>query len=345
MEIMRSIFWGVLSFVVMAGAAAAYASPCRDNSWQPTYVHDLITPDGDPFYVMPNGSFAAVAPPYVDNGPLYCARYGVRDGRGFTNCRDYTRVQCGCDDNSWGNSTCASFLTMRGHTRGGGPGTPPPPGTGLANVVKTIQQPEKRDGSGRITVEGATIHVIRCNLGPSTGKEFYVYQYTSRGGFKAIQPPDWGHALGGREFGTFAEAVTAACSTGPAAVGSGSQTFTVTNEKPEKYHTSFATVAGATYIVEASGVFSDWPDHQDGIDPVWCYAQWRCGNNGEAWQQLRIDGKGMAEQAGHDIPYNPSHHYAIEMKGTGQPIELYLADAQGSADDNHGKIQVTVRAK
>jgi hypothetical protein len=50
------------------------------------------------------------------------------------------------------------------------------------------------------------IHVIACN-----DRQFYIYQYVNRQGFRAILPPDWGHAIGGRDFGTFEEATTAAC--------------------------------------------------------------------------------------------------------------------------------------
>ena len=63
------------------------------------------------------------------------------------------------------------------------------------------------------------------------------------------------------------------------------------------------------------------------------------------WDQLRIDGKGMSELVGGKLPYNPSHRYTILVRGNGQPIELYLADAQGSAGDNHGYVTVTVRAR
>src|SRR5262249_48598875 len=146
-------------------AGTAHASPCRDDGWQPTYVHDLINPAGNPYYVQSDGSFVEIQPPYESNGPAWCKRGGVRDRRGFGGCRNYTRVQCGCDNDSWGNRTCARFLAMRGHARDGG--------TGGASEVQRIEQREQRDASGKITVEGAIIHVIACQTGPGAGRQFY----------------------------------------------------------------------------------------------------------------------------------------------------------------------------
>src|SRR5439155_4079527 len=120
---MRMRSWVILG--ALAIASGAQAAPCRDNYWQPTYVHDLTRPDGQPWYVMPDGRFVPVAVPYEVNGAQLCERYGVRDPRGFTNCRDYTRVQCGCDGASGGNATCRAFLAMRAQYAP--PPAPPPP--------------------------------------------------------------------------------------------------------------------------------------------------------------------------------------------------------------------------
>ena len=78
-------------------------------------------------------------------------------------------------------------------------------------VVKQIQQAESLDASGRIRVEAAVIHVLAC-AGPGENEgQFYIYQYVKRSGFRAVQPPDWGHAIGGGDFATFEEATSAAC--------------------------------------------------------------------------------------------------------------------------------------
>lgn len=123
------------------------------------------------------------------------------------------------------------------------------------------------------------------------------------------------------------------------------ETLIVPNTQPKKVSTSFATKVGAVYIIEASGYVSDWSDKSDGVDAVWCYAKWRCGENGEPWQQLRIDGKGMIESTGRHIPYNPKHIYCIEIPGTGAPFVFHMLDAQNSAGDNSGSIKVAVTEK
>jgi len=90
------------------------ASPCLNNNWQPTFVHDLDNEDG-PWYVTAGGQFVKLR--IVDNWdwvPHACDlinQGSIRDTRGFTNCRQYTRIQCGCRRGlSEPNSTCARFL-------------------------------------------------------------------------------------------------------------------------------------------------------------------------------------------------------------------------------------------
>lgn len=61
----------------------------------------------------------------------------------------------------------------------------------------------------RIRVEAALVHRVACQYGAT----IYVYQYLKRPFFRAIQPPNWGNALGGRDFATFNEAATAGCAT------------------------------------------------------------------------------------------------------------------------------------
>ncbi|MDP2307413.1 MAG: hypothetical protein Q8P18_15410 [Pseudomonadota bacterium] len=84
-------------------------------------------------------------------------------------------------------------------------------------IVRSIDQPEQRDASGRVvTVEASIIHVIACNGEGENGGQYYLYGYLNRSGFRAIQPPDWGHPIGGRDFSTENEAAVAACSAGMA---------------------------------------------------------------------------------------------------------------------------------
>lgn len=126
-----------------------------------------------------------------------------------------------------------------------------------------------------------------------------------------------------------------------AASPAAAETLTVSNTDSNGARTSFATEPGATYQITASGVVSDWPDHEDGVDPAYCYGPWRCAAP-EAWYQLRINGKGLNEIAGHDLPYNGGHTYTVTFTGDGSPISFVTADAMSSAGDNHGAFTVTV---
>lgn len=114
----------VLAGIVLSLLAVeqALASPCRNNFWQPTFVHDVRpgAPDPGPYYVMPGGGFVRLPEGnYVGNACALIARYGLRDRRGFTNCQAYTRVQCGCDEASRANATCNRFLSQRSQTQQG----------------------------------------------------------------------------------------------------------------------------------------------------------------------------------------------------------------------------------
>ncbi len=120
------------------------------------------------------------------------------------------------------------------------------------------------------------------------------------------------------------------------------ETIVVPNNKPVKITSKTSLEKGRWYIIEASGAFNDWGNAPDGIDAVWCYAEWRCGKNGEVWNQLRIDGKGMPDITGQPIPYNPEHVYRVRYQGQGKPVELYLSDAQGSWSDNVGSLTVKI---
>lgn len=115
------------------------ASPCTNNNWQPTFVHDLENEDG-PWYVTSGMSFIQLR--WVPEGgyvPHACelvpGPQATRNRRGFTTCREYTRIQCGCSRSIPGNDTCAAFLAW--HTQkvappgpGAGPGPAPGPAPG-----------------------------------------------------------------------------------------------------------------------------------------------------------------------------------------------------------------------
>lgn len=92
-------------------------SECRDNHWQPTFVHDLDRPDG-PYYVMPTRDFIKLrgntGAEWIAHACELIRAYGVRDPRGYRSCQQYTDIQCGCKRGlSEGNTTCAKFLANR----------------------------------------------------------------------------------------------------------------------------------------------------------------------------------------------------------------------------------------
>jgi len=113
---------GVLGGGLLGAALAAPAEPaaphCRGSGWQPTIVHDLEYPDG-PWYVMRDGDFRKLRllnGDWVRAACLMIARQGVRSRQGYTGCKAYAKIQCGCTrKHSWSNRTCANF--MRRHTR------------------------------------------------------------------------------------------------------------------------------------------------------------------------------------------------------------------------------------
>lgn len=123
------------------------------------------------------------------------------------------------------------------------------------------------------------------------------------------------------------------------------ETLIIPNDKPVKITSTTILENNQRYIIEASGVISDWSHVRDGVDAVWCYAEWRCGKQGEAWNQLHIDGKGMTDIAGKPIPYNPQHIYKVQYQGQGKQVELYCTDAQGSWGDNSGSFTVKIFKK
>ncbi len=120
------------------------------------------------------------------------------------------------------------------------------------------------------------------------------------------------------------------------------ETLVVPNAKPVKISSATVLESGRWYIIEASGVISDWSHVQDGVDAVWCYAEWRCGREGQSWNQMRIDEKGMPDITGNPIPYNSQHIYRIRYMGQGKRAEFYCSDAQGSWSDNSGSFTVKI---
>jgi hypothetical protein len=87
--------------------------------------------------------------------------------------------------------------------------------------VTSFGQDESYDTEGNLVVEASVIHVLECIDPGENGEEVYVYEYVNRPGFRAISPPDWGHALGGKDFDTYEEAALVACGGGSGGGGGG----------------------------------------------------------------------------------------------------------------------------
>lgn len=123
------------------------------------------------------------------------------------------------------------------------------------------------------------------------------------------------------------------------------EVLSVPNEWPEKVATHHRTRRGSPYLLEASGVVSNWKLRFEGVDALYCYAQWRVGPVPEKWAQLRVDGGSLEDLAGAPLPYQPSHLYRVPFQGTGKVLGLLMSDAQASWPDNSGALTVRLYAK
>jgi hypothetical protein len=118
------------------------------------------------------------------------------------------------------------------------------------------------------------------------------------------------------------------------------------------------------YEIEARGTVSDWCPPTatkasdcsgsplqigEGVDPLYCYAAWRCPSP-QLWRQLQIDGEGLDQLAGTPgaITYNPglfgseAHRYVVTVTGVSGRLTLVAADAVGSSDNNSGAFTVVI---
>ncbi len=120
------------------------------------------------------------------------------------------------------------------------------------------------------------------------------------------------------------------------------ETLIIPNDKPGKVTSQAVLEKDRWYLIEASGVVSDWSHVKEGVDAAWCYAEWRCGKQGEPWNQLRIDEKGLTELAGGTLIPSPDHVYRLRYKSQGKRLEVYSTDAQNSWSDNSGSFTVKI---
>jgi hypothetical protein len=79
-------------------------------------------------------------------------------------------------------------------------------------VGQPFLQEEIKQGT-KLMRRKAIIHTIDCTSAGENGfKGYYIYEYKDpAGGYRAIAPPNWSVALGGKDVPTFQEAAHAAC--------------------------------------------------------------------------------------------------------------------------------------
>ena len=103
------------------------------------------------------------------------------------------------------------------------------------------------------------------------------------------------------------------------------------------------------YIVVGEGTCSLWdnPPTPDGVDSVFCYAQWRIGDTPQVWGQLELSDPSIhlsdliAQNTGNPAVYNPSHVYEAVVIGEGKTLKARVFDG-GGYSDNHGELRISV---
>lgn len=127
------------------------------------------------------------------------------------------------------------------------------------------------------------------------------------------------------------------------------ETITVNNAVSTPVQATTVLRADHSYRLDASGEVSDWTSDSSGVfngaawgvDPLYCYATWRCATP-ELWRQLQVNGKGLDEFGGvaGAIAYNPAHAYSVTRSGVSGRLSLVGLDAVGSSGDNSGSWSV-----
>lgn len=137
-NVLLSIF--ALSVAILA-SSTSFAGFCKSNSWTPTFVHNgdcrsektrvngrNLPCYGGPYYVMRSstGRYEFIKLRGYEPKtwrPDACSlirQFGIRDRRGFTNCRNYTRIQCTCSRYyARRSAVCSAFLRAGCTTRNG----------------------------------------------------------------------------------------------------------------------------------------------------------------------------------------------------------------------------------
>jgi hypothetical protein len=117
-------------------------------------------------------------------------------------------------------------------------------------------------------------------------------------------------------------------------------------DRPEPVWAPQALAPGQWYVIEATGVFSCWADHGDGVDAYYGYGPWAVGPQPQPWAQLLVDDRPMytlAQGGRAPVGYRPDHRYSTMIVGNGSRPKLQIADARnGSWSDNHGGLWVRI---
>ena len=136
-----------------------------------------------------------------------------------------------------------------------------------------------------------------------------------------------------------------------------SETITVSNTNPEPVVSRTILDPTHRYRIDARGTVSDWCSATScppgdpsktaqanvGVDPLYCYAAWRCASP-ELWRQLQVNGRGLDELAGKPgaVRYDPAHRYVVTVAGARGALRLVAADAVGSSSNNSGAFTVVI---
>lgn len=107
--------------------------------------------------------------------------------------------------------------------------------------------------------------------------------------------------------------------------------------------TTYPLLDGVQYDFEVSGTYDPWGGTPNRVDALACFGKPPGGGRpARLAQGFRIDDQGLIDLSGGVLAYDPEHRYKIRVVGRGQPVQLYINDARGSASDNVGELKVRI---
>lgn len=121
----------------------------------------------------------------------------------------------------------------------------------------------------------------------------------------------------------------AAGNCGPKAAGNLFDTIIVPSSGATTVYGNKPLEDGRCYTVEVSG-------QRLGTDAIWCFSETRgCGQFGTVWNEVKLNGMGMTEVAGHVIPFNDQHTYRVGLIGKNKPLQIDYTNEH----DRDGRIR------